>query len=378
MTSFSFREAVFARFRRRISMADNYCTQCGERLRPEARFCPRCGAKVEPFADEPGVLHGFQASRSRLEPLSAGFLRESESREENVAPWGLTTKDLDYLVACSLASAVMDTSLLLVRDSKGIARWMPLNKMQSMQGLDVEALAIVDYHIGDSPEPFCLPGFLRDDASSEVWGTFLASSLVKPFVNISISLQFRPVDYGDLTGEITGKWATVVNDQGVNDVRAILQMPFSGQVLKQRLQEQEAALQGILETDGQDDPASDESDIAEQMFGPILTNLRAVLKLIPDGDVDHMYCVASVIEAGQDQSAIQSDPPPDAKSLPSRRDLSKRISKALKAGNPGLFKRKPARFTAARPLRNPLLRGMGRGWGHEASGRVRGYLRSDR
>jgi hypothetical protein len=360
-------------------MADSFCNQCGTRLRAGARFCAGCGARVDFVPDAPSVMRGSGVTLPRLEPFVPNVLRDRESREEQVAPWGLTTKDLDHFVSCSLVNAVMDTCLLLVRDSSRSSVWMPISKIPNMEGLSVVAAAMVVYHVGEEAiEPFCLPELLRDETANDVCEAFLEAVLEKPYVAVNITLQFRPVDYGDLAAEITGHWATVKNDQGINEIRAILQMTFPGKVLKKRLSEHEVVLQQILDAAAQDDPGSETGQGVAELLKQILRNLRTLIQKMPDGKADHMYCAAAVAEGEVGQPTVQADLTSAERRPPARLDLNRRITRVFQSRSGVLIKNRPAKITAAPSIRTSILQDIRRGLGREVSGQVKGHLRADR
>jgi hypothetical protein len=360
-------------------MAGSFCDRCGERLRAGARFCAGCGAKVEVRPDQPSVMHGSGISLPRLEPLVPNLLQERESRGEQVAPWGLTTKDLDHFVSSSLVNAVMDTSYLLIGFSAEDCIWLPISKITGLRGMTVQAAAMITYHIDEEAlEPFCLPELLRDEAAIDVMEAFLKVLLEKPCVRVNIALKFHPVDYGNLAAEITGHWATVVNDQGVNDIRAILKMPFPGKVLKKRLSDHEAVVQQILDAAVHDGSGSEEAREAAELFKQILRNLRTVVKQMPDGEADHMYCVASVSEGETAQPTVQADLTPGERKPPARLDFNRRITRLFKSGSGVLLKSRPTKIASGRPLRSSLLQDIRREFGRDVANRVKGQLRSTR
>jgi len=360
-------------------MEVSFCNQCGERLKAGARFCAGCGASVQALPDTPGMMRGSGVPLPELEPLGSGLLRDRAPREEQVAPWGLTTRDLDHFVAGSLPNAVMDTCLLLVRDASGSSVWVPISKIGSMEGLSIVAAAMTVYHVGEEAvEPFCLPEFLRDETAGDLFGAFLEAILEKPFVILNITVQFRPVDYGNQAAEITGHWATVTNDQGVNDIRAILQMPFPGKVLKKRLSEHEAVLKQLAEEAAQQGSGSEEAQTAAELFNEILRNLRTVISRMPDGKVDHIHCVASVTEGEAGQPTVQADLAPAERRKPARLDLNRRVARVLRSRSAVLLKSRPPKIAAAGSIRSSLLQDIRRELKRDAGGRVRGDLRADR
>lgn len=361
-------------------MADNFCTQCGERLRPQARFCPKCGAAAAAFPGRPDALHGSRISMPSLaipslKDIVSGILPDEGSSEEQISPYGLMDRDLDYLVAGSFANALFDTSYLLVRNSSGLAQWTPVTLIQSMQGLTVLSHSIVNYVLGDEDAyyPFFLLAALTDRLPADVADAVNDAALTKATVCISISLQYKPPEYSWLDRNITRTWISTADEKGPLDVRTVLQMPFSGYVLKQRLLAWAARLRTLLEESGHNASAGEK----EEAIRAIEHELRSLMDRIPDGFANHILCVSRVMELGKEQPTERSDPREDTKRAVLHPDSSRRILNVLSGRDTGPFKRQPVKSSGIRPLESPLVRGFGLGSDRSATARAKRYIRSD-
>jgi hypothetical protein len=131
-----------------------------------------------------------------------------------------------------------------------------------------------------------------------------------PFLDISISPVFRPANYGSMDNTLRGKWATAQNDQGKNDVRAILQMPWSGPFLRQRLMKHAGEVAYDIRY-AKEHPDKEMDDRQYQQYinwlEAILSRLRRIVKQIPDGPPDHIFCVGSVSYRDQARHTVVSE-----------------------------------------------------------------------
>jgi hypothetical protein len=119
------------------------------------------------------------------------------------------------------------------------------------------------------------------------------------YLSIRIHLFFKPRGFEPQAAQYTGKWATVLNSAGRNDVRLVTQLSLSGWMLKRRMAEHEIWLSNYI---------ADTEDAEERnTWNEVLRDLRSVMKKVPDGFVSAAYCIGTVIGNGKSESTVLSD-----------------------------------------------------------------------
>jgi hypothetical protein len=255
-------------------------------------------------------LPGLRDIVPGLRDLVPGFLKEKKSPSGSEETYAVGPSDLNRLVDCSLTNAVMDTAFMLVHLTPDRA-WIPMHFLYEMEKCEIQGIARVRYILDQDVAPFCLP----DEACPRKMGIdaflkYLDCIDESPFLEITVSPVFRSTNYGSMDSAIRGKWATAKNDQGMSDVRALLQMPWSGTVMKQRLIKHTAEVERSLRL-AKENPDIDKDDPMYQKYlkwlEGILSRLKEVAKKIPDGLPDHFFCVGSVSRRSQAAQTVLSE-----------------------------------------------------------------------
>jgi hypothetical protein len=279
---------LFIGYQRRITMSANFCTKCGQPLELPARFCGNCGAPVE----DKGQGESAAVFRQMQKPGLAGLgiqapklFRGSGARETDTR-WGVDTVTLNKLLCCSLMNAPLDMGFLFCHNQETEGKkWIPLHFIESLDELDVEGRAWVRYYFAELEE---MGGnYVSDDGRSalaEGVKEAYQETTEDPTCKIDIHICFQPRNEGKIGEEIAGKWTTLADENNLRDVRANLQFPLSGSMMKQRFGDHERWLSQTI---------SDSEDAKRrEILTKCLANLRAFVKQIPDGFAHHMQCIA--------------------------------------------------------------------------------------
>jgi hypothetical protein len=136
-------------------------------------------------------------------------------------------------------------------------------------------------------------------------------------LNLEIILHLKPADHGQTTETITGRWVTCINNRDMPDIRMITQVPLSGWMLKQRLQQHEAWAARVL--------AAVQDAEVKKILNRVIESMRAAASQLPDGLLHHAYCIAYITQDKQYLPTILMDEEPvPAKSVaPALYDLKK-------------------------------------------------------
>jgi hypothetical protein len=226
-----------------------------------------------------------------------GLLRDRESAPAPEETYAVCPADLNRLMDCSQMNSVMDTAFMLVC-LKGQREWISLAFIYDIEKCEIQGYASVRYVLDQDVSPFCLPDPSRMRLLElEPWLKHLHGWKKGPLLEVTISPVFKPTSYGSKESALRGKWAMTKNEQGVNDVRAILQMPWSNAVLKQRLIKHEGELEHDIQyakehPDGRMDDRDHKNYI--NWLETTRSRLRDTVKQWPAVPPDHIFCVASV------------------------------------------------------------------------------------
>jgi hypothetical protein len=284
-------------------MPTTYCAKCGQRLHLEARFCDSCG---EPIRRTPAAQIPLQADNNLASASAGNQLREpgirDESETQGASEWGISVLTLNDLIGLSFLGAPLDTEMLLVtNEEEDWCQFMPLALIENLQGLKVEDAAMVVYFFDDveAGEDFRWAlDHVRNFVPDDVAAAFLEMKETS-YLLIRIHLFFKPRGFEQQAAQYTGKWATVLNSAGRNDVRLVTQLSLSGWMLKRRMAEHEIWLSDYI---------SDTEDAEERnTWHEVLRDLRSVMKKVPDGFVSAAYCIGTVIGNGKSESTVLSD-----------------------------------------------------------------------
>jgi hypothetical protein len=282
----------------RIALMVNFCTHCGQRLQAPARFCDSCGA---PLPGEPG-REARRPALNRQSPEVGGMRQSSsEPHQEGLAageeapPHGLDEFTLNLLLGASFAYAPLDTQFLFVANEEKIwVNWVPISLIDDMKGLGVLGCASVKYYV-QGVEFTYVENSRRREVVSDVAAAF-AEQEKKELISIDVFLQFQPPDYGPITQSIRGQWKGCIDNQGRKDVRLISSFPFTGTMMKYRLEAHEllVGLVGAITDDPQEKEALER----------VITSVQQAEKQMPKGPADHILCVAVTRLNGQDLPTV--------------------------------------------------------------------------
>jgi hypothetical protein len=382
-------------------MAGKFCTQCGKRLELEDRFCIYCGASIAGSEAEGGSSSSRTgiAPQARKTVSSAPYMRgladnakfpQDDAEESKDDEWEddqadfieeedsfvITEHDLNYMVACSFNQAPLDMNFLLIRDENAGPVWKPANSIQSFENCRAGARAWLYYSIGRKEFlDFYAEEVDRDELSDEA---LKAVVQMIPNTTILVYLVFEPAQYADLDNKGFGKWVRYVDKVGNVLYKAVLHMPLPGSVLKQRLQKHEVFLKNLIEELRQT-RKRDEDDTDEKVEGyeESLENLGKALKRIPDGSINHTYCLGApareAIVKLADESGLEGGLVKSAFRAPS----AVRAAKALRARNALHLKSRPTGSTIVPQRRTPPLGYPESSTGKAALNRIKKLLRPD-
>ncbi len=289
-------------------MRPRYCTNCGDRFEPDSRFCQNCGIQIQ-VAPEPESIRGTgsRASGSILDLLPGRDLPLGRN-----PIYTLSSRDLNFMVNCSLLNAPLDTAFLLISNQANRG-WMPLDFISSMEGFTATGVGRVEYILDPRFGEFCAPHEFRSGGGygvadfcsqvrQEIWN--LRS---EPSIEIMIFPVFKNTSYGAIDGEIRGKWATILDDRGIQNVQAVLQMPLSEQCLRGRLLDYGCELHNYIEHWKKEHPGQ---NLDHQIS--VLEAIKQIDTSWPQGNLDHIRCIASVVQRYKYQNTVleEASPPP--------------------------------------------------------------------
>jgi len=267
-------------------MSVNFCTKCGQRLQHPARFCDNCGTPVE----DTGRGESPSAVRQPLTSGSAGLgfeiprlFRDSTAQETDTRPWGINTFELKTMLSCSLLDAPLDTGFLLCkRPDRELCKLVPLFYVDGMQGLKVLGCSNVSYYIDDAEYTY-VADESRSALAKGVSEAYIAAQK-DPVCRMNVYIHFKPREEDSKADFLQGRWATCIDQNDMRDVRANLQLPLSGLMLKQRLREHERWASAIL--------ARVRDAQLQAILNRVVTSMRAAQQRIPDGFAHDIHCVA--------------------------------------------------------------------------------------
>ena len=279
-------------------MPANFCTNCGQRLQRPMRFCDNCGTPVEDL----GPGESASAVRQPLKPGLAGLdfqvaklFREPAAQETDTRPWGIYPFELRTLLGCSFVEAPLDSGFLVYRSQEAEScKLAPLHFVDSLQGMKVEGCANVSYYIVDAEFKY-IADESRSALAKGVSEAYLEAQR-RPVCHMDLYVCFKPRDEGPLGEELQGKWITCVDQHDVRDVRANLQLPLSGSMMKQRLREHERWAAAVL--------ARVKDGKVQTVLNRVIASVRAAQKQIPDGFVHHAHCVAYYTQNDKPQDTV--------------------------------------------------------------------------
>ena len=304
-------------------MAGCFCTDCGERLPGGVRFCPNCGSSAAAAVYDKVIASVKDAdweARLGVKLRTPVAIRDPGAQEEKRS-WGVSVKDLNDLLACSLMNAPMDTEfLILLNEQQHWIKWTPLVFIENMQGLKASGHGSALYGLGDQSQSPSVCDHFRSLVISEARDAFI-NIRETPGLCLELYPFFKPMDYGQLDHEIRGRWVTTVDDQRNFDIVSVLPLPLSGWTMKQRLLQHETVIKKWI--------ASTDDRALKDGLNNLLNVLQSVVKQTPDGLADHMLCRAHVIENGQVQSTALSDEEPETVKSSVREVTLEKISQPL-------------------------------------------------
>jgi hypothetical protein len=289
-----------------VAAGENFCTHCGNRLDLDVSFCPNCGAAIHLRAKiaGPGVAV-VDPSAQRTQNDHPCFEIKRGTPDGEKVQFEVTSRDLSYLLNCSLMNAPLDTAFIQI-SSRIAASWIPIGLISDMKDILVTAAGRVIYVPDIQVEEFYLPHEMRVH-SDPLWSWLQYNQLKKYFyLEIQVFPIFKPAKYGEIDHEIRGKWATILDDRGVYDVRTVTSMPLSADCVNFRLIEMGFLLREEIHRLEKSNDPKDHNLI--RYYTSRLAALHKIKERFAGGPPDHLYCIASCLSNDKLMHTRLADP----------------------------------------------------------------------